>query len=85
MSIIKGSKKRDWETIRTDVFANFFKEKERPVLIGPVSMHLKCSLSEAEEVLERIREEGFIRLLTKAERFERNLHHAYVLEKRPPV
>lgn len=50
----------------------------RPLLIGTVSMELRSvSLREAEMLLEMLREDGLIRLLTKEECRSFGVQHGY--------
>lgn len=69
------------DNIRDEVL-QLFESSLRPILIGPVSLHFKCSLAEAERILEELREEGAIRLLTESELRSFGLRHGYVRVKK---
>lgn len=71
-----GERRTNTKEVREDILRIFF-DRDKVVLVGPVSMHLKCSLAEAEAVLETMREEGLIRLLTQRELRDLALVHGY--------
>lgn len=51
----------------------------RHVLIGQVALLLRCSLAEAESLLETLRSEGLVRLLTVPEARLQGITHGYCL------
>lgn len=65
------------EDVRSRILALF--KPGTPVLIGDVSMHLKCSLYDAETLLEDLVYENEVRLLTDAEAYKANVSFAYTL------
>jgi hypothetical protein len=52
---------------------------DRHVLIGQVALLLRCSLAEAESILETLRSEGLVRLLTVPEANLQGITHGYCL------
>lgn len=71
-----GERRTNTKEVREDLLRTFF-DRDKAVLVGPVSMYLKCSLAEAEAVLETMREDGLIRLLTQRELRDLGLTHGY--------
>lgn len=66
-----------------EVILDMFKQG-RPLLIGDVSMKLRCSLREAEILLEDLVRENEVRLLSESEAKDHGVAWAYVRASNRP-
>jgi len=71
-----NKKKPSWEEQKSNLLETFFREPSY-VLVGPVAVHLQCSLKEAENALDQLVEEGHIRYLTQPELKVKGYLHGY--------
>jgi hypothetical protein len=78
MAFTKVSYRRKLSDVREAILAYFVKWRHRPVLIGQISTELNCMLSEAEDFLAQLCEEGVIRELLPEEARKYGLQHGYV-------
>lgn len=64
--------------VREPILAYFKRWHQRPVLIGQISMELRCSLREVEGYLEELMDEGQIREATALECKESGITFGYM-------
>jgi len=60
--VFLGERKIEWKDVRKDTIQTFFSnpDLDTPILVGQIAVYHKCGLSEAENILNLLKQEGLI-------------------------